>query len=232
MTEPPIIRVSDLHYSFREGDGMKEVLHGISADFRRGEIAIIMGPSGSGKTTFLKLIGGLRTVQEGSIEVEGQPLEKARKEELVQVRRKIGFIFQNHHLIASLSVCQNVMMPMSFFPKETGRTAREKALAILDQVGLAEHVEKKPGQLSGGQKQRVAIARALVHQPKIVLADEPTASLDGKTGREVVDHIQRLAKQFDSTILLVTHDNRIVDVADRIIELEDGQMRPAPVEGA
>lgn len=232
MTEPPIIRVSDLHYSFREGDGMKEVLHGISADFRRGEIAIIMGPSGSGKTTFLKLIGGLRTVQEGSIEVEGQPLEKARKEELVQVRRKIGFIFQNHHLIASLSVCQNVMMPMSFFPKETARSAREKALAILDQVGLAEHVEKKPGQLSGGQKQRVAIARALVHQPKIVLADEPTASLDGKTGREVVDHIQRLAKQFDSTILLVTHDNRIVDVADRIIELEDGQVRPAPAEGA
>ncbi|MEM8549742.1 MAG: ATP-binding cassette domain-containing protein [Verrucomicrobiota bacterium] len=229
MSEAPIIRVSKLHYAFEEGGGMKEVLHGISADFAPGEIVIIMGPSGSGKTTLLKLIGGLRTVQQGSIEVEGQRLEAAKKEELVQVRRKIGFIFQNHHLIESLSVVQNVMMPLSFFPKETGRSAREKALAILDQVGLTEHAHKKPGQLSGGQKQRVAIARALVHQPKIVLADEPTASLDGKTGREVVDLIEQLAKEASATILLVTHDNRIVDVADRIIELEDGQVRPAAI---
>ncbi|MDP0496976.1 MAG: ATP-binding cassette domain-containing protein [Verrucomicrobiota bacterium JB024] len=228
MRQEPIIRVKDLHYSFREGEGMKEVLHGVSADFYPGEIVIIMGPSGSGKTTFLKLLGGLRTVQKGSIEIDGQQLEKGRKEDLVQVRRKIGFIFQNHHLIASLSVAQNVMMPLSFNPKETARSARPQALDILKQVGLSEHVEKKPSQLSGGQKQRVAIARALVHQPRIVLADEPTASLDGKTGREVVDHIHRLAKQSGATILLVTHDSRILDVADRIIELEDGILNPDP----
>ncbi len=228
MSAKPIIRVKDLHYSFREGEGMKEVLHGVSADFYPGEIVIIMGPSGSGKTTFLKLLGGLRTVQKGSIEIDGQRLEEGRKEDLVQVRRKIGFIFQNHHLIASLSVWQNVMMPLSFNPKETARTARPQALDILNQVGLSEHVEKKPSQLSGGQKQRVAIARALVHHPRIVLADEPTASLDGKTGREVVDHIHRLAKQSGATILLVTHDSRILDVADRIIELEDGILNPDP----
>ncbi len=222
MSDEPIIRIKDLRYSFREGNGMKEVLHGVSADFYPGEIVIITGPSGSGKSTLLKLVGGLRTVQEGSIEVRGRSLANAKKEDLVQVRRQIGFIFQNHHLIASLSVTQNVMMPLSFDPKMTARKARPQAVEILEQVGLGEHVNKKPSQLSGGQQQRVAIARALVHKPKIVLADEPTASLDGKTGRDIVNHIQRLAKQFGSTILLVTHDTRILDVADRIVELEDG----------
>ena len=114
------------------------------------------------------------------------------------------------------------MMPLSFDPKMTAKLARPQAVEILEQVGLGEHVNKKPSHLSGGQQQRVAIARALVHRPKIVLADEPTASLDGKTGRDIVNHIQRLAKQFGSTILLVTHDTRILDVADRIVELEDG----------
>ncbi len=189
-----------------------------------GEIVIITGPSGSGKTTLLKLIGGLRTVQSGSIVVSGQPLEKASKEDLVRVRREIGFIFQAHHLLASLNTVQNVMMPLSFNRKETGRSAREKAVAMLERVGLGEHLEKLPSHLSGGMKQRVAVARALIHEPKIVLADEPTAALDGTTGREVVNLLQDLAREAGATIVLVTHDPRIFDVADRLVKLEDGVM--------
>jgi len=219
-----IIHVKSLRYSFAEGEGMKEVLHGISMDFFPGEIVIITGPSGSGKTTLLKLIGGLRTVQEGSIVVDGRALEEASKEDLVAVRREIGFIFQAHHLLGSLSVLQNVMMPLSFDRRMTARQAREIAAAMLQRVGLEEHMHKLPAQLSGGQKQRVAVARALVHQPRIVLADEPTASLDGKTGREVVEMLEVLARESGAAILLVTHDPRIFDVADRIVTLEDGRM--------
>ncbi len=220
-----IIAVQDVRYSFKEGETRKEVLHGITADFKRGDITILMGPSGSGKTTLLKLIGGLRTLQQGKIEVDGSQLDKASREELVKVRRKIGFIFQNHHLIASLDVVQNVMMPLSFDPSLTPTEARTRATSVLKEVGLAEHLFKKPSQLSGGQKQRVAIARAVVHNPSIILADEPTASLDGHTGREIVNHIQRLASHYGCTILLVTHDTRILDIADRLITLEDGHLR-------
>ncbi|WOO42532.1 ATP-binding cassette domain-containing protein [Rubellicoccus peritrichatus] len=222
MKKEPVISVRDLSYSFEEGEGMKEVLHGISIDFQPAEIVIIKGPSGSGKTTLLKLLGGLRTVQEGSIIIDGRALEKASKQELVAVRRGIGFIFQAHHLLGSLNVTQNVMMPLSFDPTLNAREARLRAEAMLKRVGLEDHLTKAPSKLSGGQKQRVAIARALVHNPKIILADEPTASLDGKTGREVVEILQKLSLESGATILLVTHDPRILDVADRLITLEDG----------
>ncbi|WP_309399926.1 ABC transporter ATP-binding protein [Cerasicoccus maritimus] len=219
-----VIQIKDLRYSFGHGETRQEVLHGITADFTQGEITIIAGPSGSGKTTLLKLIAGLRTIQEGSIVIDGQPLESSTQKQLVNVRRKIGFIFQSHHLIGSLSVTQNVMMPLTFDPKMTAAKARERALEILHEVDLDDHVNKKPEQLSGGQKQRVAIARALVHRPTIILADEPTASLDGPTGREVVSHLQRLSKEFGNTIVMVTHDNRILDVADHLVTLVDGKL--------
>ena len=222
-----LISVSELRHSFVEGGQKHEVLHGISEDFCAGEIVIITGPSGSGKTTLLKLIGGLRTVQSGSIVVAGRALEKARKDDLVHVRRQIGFIFQAHHLLASLDIVQNVMMPLSFNKKESPKSARAKAVAMLEKVGLADHLDKLPAHLSGGQKQRVAVARALIHEPKIVLADEPTASLDGTTGREVVTLLQNLSREAGATIVLVTHDNRIHDVADRIVKLEDGVMSGA-----
>lgn len=208
----------------------QEVLHGVSADFDEGQISIIVGPSGSGKTTLLKLIAGLRTIQEGSIEIGGKRLEDARPSELCDVRRNIGFIFQSHHLIGSLSVTQNVMMPLTFVPKMTPSRAKKRAREILDEVGLIEHAEKKPEQLSGGQQQRVAIARALVHRPAIILADEPTASLDGATGREIVGHLQRLSKEFNNTIVLVTHDNRILDIADHLVTLVDGKLKDEPPE--
>jgi putative ABC transport system ATP-binding protein len=225
---PPIIQVKDLHHSFTEGVAAKEVLHNISVEFARGDICLIMGPSGSGKTTLLKLIGGQRAVQQGSIIVAGSELFGARPRDLVNVRRKIGFIFQAHHLIDALTVCQNVQLPLSFNTGETGATSRARAMELLERVGIAEHADKHPSHLSGGQKQRVAIARALVRQPEIILADEPTASLDGATGREVVNLIQRLAKESGCTIVLVTHDTRIIDIADRLIHLVDGRLEKNP----
>lgn len=227
MSDTPLISVKNLCYAFEEAGARKEVLHNVSLDIGAGEIVIMMGPSGSGKTTFLKLLGGLRTMQEGSICVDGLHLESASPRKLVEVRRKIGFIFQAHHLISSLSVLQNVQMPLSFNKKESGRSSKEKAFAMLKEVGLEEHARKKPAQLSGGQKQRVAIARALINRPPIVLADEPTASLDKQTGREVVTLLQKLSKSYGSTIVLVTHDNRILDIADRLIHMEDGRVASA-----
>ena len=220
-----IIQVKDLSYSFKEGTETREVLHKISENFNSGEIVIITGPSGSGKTTLLKLIGGLRTIQQGSIRIAGQELRQANKKELTNVRRNIGFIFQTHHLLSSLNIVQNVMMPLAYDRKENSRSARKKASDLLRDIGLGEHLHKTPELLSGGQKQRVAIARALVHKPRIVLADEPTASLDGNTGREIVNILEKLARASNATILLVTHDPRIHDVADRIIKLEDGRIQ-------
>jgi len=226
----PVIKIHDVRYAFGHGETRQEVLHGVNAEFYEGQISIIVGPSGSGKTTLLKLVAGLRTMQEGSIEIAGKRLENAKQSELCNVRRNIGFIFQSHHLIGSLTVTQNVMMPLTFVPRMTPAKARARALEILDEVDLGAHAHKKPEQLSGGQKQRVAIARALVHRPAIILADEPTASLDGVTGREIVDHLHRLSQEFNNTIVLVTHDNRILDVADHLVTLVDGKLTDQPPE--
>ena len=224
MIKSPIIKVRSLRYSFTEGGAKKAVLQGIDMDIFPGEIVIIMGPSGSGKTTLLKLLGSLRKLQEGEIIIENLSLGAASNREMVSLRRRVGFIFQAHHLLAALSVLQNVQMPLAFNPKESKQSAEIKAWSFLKEVGLEAHAHKKPSLLSGGQKQRVAIARALIHQPPIVLADEPTASLDRKTGREVVNLIQKLSRQSGSTIVLVTHDNRILDIADRIVNMEDGRI--------
>ncbi len=225
-----IISVKGLHHSFVEGETTKEVLHGVSVDFHPGEICLIMGPSGSGKTTFLKLIGGQRTVQQGSIRVEDVELAHTDPQDLVSVRRKIGFIFQDHHLISSLTALQNVQLPLSFDVRETPASSRRRAAALLERVGLAEHLHKHPGHLSGGQAQRVAIARALIRSPRIILADEPTAALDGQTGREVVEIIQDLARREGCAVLLVTHDTRIVDVADRVVNLVDGVLQSSDAD--
>ncbi len=222
MEQVPIIAVHNLSHSFGEGALRKEVLHQVSAEFYPGEIIIITGPSGSGKTTFLTLVGALRSMQEGDLEVRGEGLRGLPVAELVRIRRRMGFIFQAHNLIDALTACENVQMALIGEAGETPVSAREKALACLAEVSLGEHANKKPRQLSGGQQQRVAIARALVRRPDIILADEPTAALDKKAGREIVELLHRLAKRAGCAILLVTHDNRILDVADRIIRIEDG----------
>lgn len=221
----PAISIRNLHHSYKEGDGVKEVLHGISLDFNAGEIVIIMGPSGSGKSTLLKLIGAQLTIQEGEIRIDKDNLHGANQAMLRKIRRKIGFIFQSHHLISSISVIQNVQIPLAFDRRHTGESSRALALEALETVGISSQAYKKPVHLSGGQKQRVAIARALIRKPAIVLADEPTASLDEKTGREVVEIIKRMAKVLGVTVVLVTHDNRILDIADRIVYLVDGKLK-------
>jgi putative ABC transport system ATP-binding protein len=224
MTSEPFIAIQDLCHAFGTGALKKDILQEVSVDFYPGEIVIIMGPSGSGKTTLLTLAGALRTVQRGSVVVGGTELYRAKRTDTMAVRRRIGFIFQAHNLIASLTACENVQLALAVDPSATASSSRQMAMQYLKMVGLAEHGHKKPDELSGGQKQRVAIARALIRRPGIILADEPTAALDRKTGREVVELLQQLARQEKVAILLVTHDNRILDVADRIITLEDGRL--------
>jgi putative ABC transport system ATP-binding protein len=219
----PCISVQRVSHFFGTEPLRKQILFDISTDVFPGEIVITMGPSGSGKTTLLTLIGALRSVQEGSLVTLDQELNGASRRAQISVRTQIGFIFQAHNLLDALTACQNVQMRLqlqSVSPNE----ARERSIEMLRAVGLGERIDHYPRQLSGGQKQRVAIARALVNQPKVLLADEPTAALDKTTGREVVDILHGLAKKQGCAILLVTHDNRILDIADRIITLEDGRL--------
>lgn len=220
----PAIAIRNLNHYFGKGSLKKQVLFDIDLEIDAGEIVIMTGLSGSWKTTLLSLIGGLRSVQEGSLKSLGKELNGANEEKLVQVRRHIGYIFQAHNLLPFMTARQNVQMSIELHGDIGKREARAKSEAILQVVGLGERANYYPENLSGGQKQRVAIARALVSHPKLVLADEPTAALDSKTGRDVVDLMQRLAKEQGCTILLVTHDNRILDIADRIIHMEDGQL--------
>jgi putative ABC transport system ATP-binding protein len=170
------------------------------------------------------LLGGLRSAQEGSLKIIGQEMTGASKQQLTQVRKQIGYIFQAHNLMSFLTAKQNVRMSLELHDEMLKQDMNAKATAILEQVGLGNHTNYYPENLSGGQKQRVAIARALVSHPKIVLADEPTAALDKKSGRDVVEIMQRLAKEQGCTILLVTHDNRILDIADRLVYMEDGRL--------
>jgi len=218
------IQVSGLNHHFGKGPLRKQILFDITTTIPGGEIVIVTGPSGSGKTTLLTLIGALRSTQEGSVRVLGQELCGAGPRLLENVRRRIGFIFQQHNLLASLSARQNVELGLRVGGASRGRLRSRAAAEMLEAVGLGESLNRKPEQLSGGQRQRVAIARALVSEPSIVLADEPTASLDKTSGREVVDRMKNLARRNGTTILLVTHDNRILDIADRIVHLEDGRL--------
>lgn len=220
----PVIQIDNVNHYFGSGSLRKQILFEVVGEIRAGEIVIMTGPSGSGKTTLLTLIGALRSTQEGSLKVLGQELRGASTNQLVEVRRDIGYIFQAHNLLKALTAKENVLMSMALHPQVPERIARQRAVAALEAVGLSDRVDYYPDQLSGGQKQRVAIARALVSEPKIVLADEPTAALDKKSGRDVVEIMQSLAKQQGSTILLVTHDTRILDVADRLIHMEDGRL--------
>ena len=219
-----VVNIRNLDHFFGEGKLKKQILFDIDLTLNSGEVIILKGPSGSGKTTLLTLMGGLRSPQSGSLEVFGRELVGAKKDRLVKTRRNIGYIFQSHNLLMSLTAKQNVQMSLELHDGLRSSEIEGRAIALLESVGLGEHVNYHPQSLSGGQKQRVAIARALVSRPKMVLADEPTAALDSKSGRDVVELMQQLAREQGCTILIVTHDNRILDVADRIIELEDGRI--------
>ena len=219
-----VVNINNLCHFFGEGKLKKQILFDINLILNSGEVIILKGPSGSGKTTLLTLMGGLRSAQSGSLKVFGQELVGAKKNKLVATRRNIGYIFQAHNLLASLTAKQNVQMSLELHNGFKRTEIEQRAIALLESVGLGDHINYHPHNLSGGQKQRVAIARALVSHPKMVLADEPTAALDSKSGRDVVELMQQLAREQGCTILIVTHDNRILDVADRIVELEDGRI--------
>ena len=219
-----IVSIRNLNHYFGKRSLRKQVIFDINLEIKSGEIVIMTGQSGSGKTTLLSLMGGLRSVQKGSLRVLGQELNGANENQLVLVRRQIGYIFQAHNLLQFMTARQNVQMSVELHETISHQQARAKSEAILKAVGLGGRMNYYPHNLSGGQKQRVAIARALVNRPKLVLADEPTAALDSKTGREVVDLMQHLAQEQRCAILLVTHDNRILDIADRIVDMEDGRL--------
>jgi putative ABC transport system ATP-binding protein len=223
MSEAPIV-IENVSHHFGTAELRRQILFEISAEIRSGEIVILTGPSGSGKTTLLTLIGALRSTQDGSLRVLGHELRGADERGLIRVRKNIGYVFQSHNLIDALTAAQNVEMSLKHEAGASPVEKRRRIRDVLESVGLGDHLEHYPSQLSGGERQRVAIARALVGRPKIVLADEPTASLDKKSGRDVVERLQALAKEQGVTVLLVTHDSRILDVADRIAALEDGRL--------
>jgi putative ABC transport system ATP-binding protein len=221
----PAIAVRRVDHFYGDGEQRKQVLFDNNLVIYPGEIIIMTGPSGSGKTTLLTLLGTLRRVQHGELEVLDEPLHGATDSQLRQLRQRLGFIFQAHNLFGSLTATQNVRMALELVEPDLPRAeATKRAQEMLALVGLGARLNHKPKQLSGGQKQRVAIARGLVHRPRLVLADEPTAALDEQSGRTVVEMFRDLAQREQVTIIIVTHDNRILDVADRIVNLVDGRI--------
>ena len=221
---PAVLSVRHVNHYFGEGDARNQVLFDNSLQIGRGEFVVMTGPSGSGKTTLLTLVGALRSLQSGQIEVLGHDLSKLSARELVTVRRGIGFIFQAHNLFDSLTALENVMLAM-----EVGDHRREEmrntAEAILDRLGLGHRRHYKPRSLSGGQRQRVAVARALVNQPRLILADEPTAALDRDSAQIVSGLLKELTAARGCTVIMVTHDTRLIELADRVVNMVDGAIK-------
>lgn len=213
-----------LCHSFGRGETRVDVLRQVDLMIAPGEVVLLTGPSGCGKTTLLTLVGALRQMQQGSLQVLGEELHGADRGVRQRLRRQIGMIFQGHNLLRCLTAEQNVQMGADLLDGLSYRGRRDRARQWLRAVGLGEHLAKLPHDLSGGQKQRVAIARALAAEPQLLLADEPTAALDSRTGREVVELLQRLAREQGCAVLMVTHDPRILDLADRLLRMEDGRL--------
>lgn len=218
------IHIKKLNHWFGFGEARKQALFDINVTIERGSLVILMGASGSGKTTLLTLAGCLRDVQDGSVQLLGKELNGANEDMLVACRRRLGFIFQAHNLHESLTAMQNVRMGLDVHGPQARKDWQAPASHLLNLVGLGDRLNYLPGNLSGGQKQRVAVARALVGNPDIVFADEPTAALDKESGHQVVSLLRRLGTERNTTTLMVTHDNKVLEMADRIITMEDGRI--------
>ena len=220
-----ILEVSGLSKVFGKGAAAVKAVNGVDLTVRRGEIVLIMGPSGSGKTTLLTMIGGLLRPTDGAVRIDEYDITAMKESELYEVRRHlVGFIFQVFNLLEPLNVRENVEIVLNL-AGNNGRGARRKAEGILQGLGLGNRLNFRPDSLSGGEKQRVSIARALANDPLLILADEPTANLDSKQGHDVVVLLRDIAKKQDRTVVIVSHDHRIREVADRVLWLEDGRIK-------
>jgi putative ABC transport system ATP-binding protein len=225
----PLIRLDRISKSFMEAGRERVVLHEVSAAFDPGEFVVLIGKSGSGKSTLLNLVSGIDMPSGGEVWVAGQALTRLAERERTLFRRKqIGFIFQFYNLVPTLTVLENLLLPLEL----NGRTAprdRAHALDLLDQVGLAERRDAYPDRLSGGEQQRIAVARALVHDPLLVLADEPTGTLDAETGAQVLDLIDSLTRRAGKSLLMVTHSPDVVGLADRVFRITEGHLVEEPL---
>lgn len=231
-----VIQALGLTKTYAQGEAATRALDEVTLDLHAGELALLVGPSGSGKTTLLSIMGCILRPTAGSLRVLGDDVTRLAERDLPAIRReRIGFIFQSFNLFPTLTPLQNVVLALDL-KGISGRAARDRAAALLDQVGLAPKLGAYPADLSGGQKQRVAIARALAGDPPIILADEPTAALDSQSGRTVMDLLQRLARERGRAVAIVTHDNRMLGYADRLVKMEDGRIvadeRQAVLQGA
>ncbi|MBE9180951.1 ABC transporter ATP-binding protein [Oculatella sp. LEGE 06141] len=210
---------------FQSGSQRFHALSSVDLDIYSGDVQLLMGPSGSGKTTLLSILGGILTPTKGSVQILDREITDLSRSELSRFRlHNIGFIFQEFNLFSALTAAENVELVLKLKGFKQ-RAARKEARELLEQVGLGQKINNKPHDLSGGQKQRVAIARALAGSPQLIMADEPTAALDSQSGHEVIALLRQLAKEGGRTVLMVTHDPRIIDVADRVAYLEDGKLK-------
>jgi putative ABC transport system ATP-binding protein len=219
------VRARALTKTFGQGEVQVRAVRGIDLEVRRGEVVLIMGASGSGKTTLLSMLGAMLRPSSGRIEVDGVDLATLPESKLPEFRtRRFGFVFQDFNLLSALSAEENVEFALNL-SGVTGRRARERAGRLLDEFGLAGRRRFRPGKLSGGEKQRVAIARALANEPAVILADEPTANLDSKIGHEIARLLRRIATEERRSVVIVSHDARLKEIADRVLWMEDGQFR-------
>ena len=219
-----VIEVKNLYKLYRVGDEVVRALDGVDFNIYKGELCAIVGTSGSGKSTLLNMLAGLEKPTKGEVIISGEHIEKKNEEELVKFRRdNVGFIFQSFHLLGTMNAVENVALPLSFrgVPKDV---RLKKADKMLDLVNLGKHKKHMPNQMSGGQQQRVGVARALVVDPKIIFADEPTGNLDSVTSHDVLGLLKMAARQFSQTLILITHDRDIAQLADRIVHIEDGKI--------
>jgi len=219
----PTIQAFDLKKIYQMGEIEVKALSGVSIEILRGEIVSIMGPSGSGKSTLMNIIGCLDRPTSGEYYLDGELVSNLTDDQLANVRnRKVGFVFQNFNLLSRSNALINVELPLRYAGEKDGRS--EKAIKALESVGLGDRVYHRPTELSGGQQQRVALARAIINNPSIILADEPTGNLDSKSGKEIMQLLLGLNKKFGTTLIIVTHDQKIASQTERVIRLYDGKV--------
>ncbi len=225
MTTNPILTATSLTKTFGSGQNAVHAVANVSLQVNPGELILIKGPSGSGKTTLLSMLGGLMKADEGQVHLAGNEITSLGESALADMRaRKIGFVFQAYNLLSALSVEENILFPARLVPGRLSE-ARKQSSALIKRLGLEHRKNAKPHQLSGGEKQRVAVARALINDPPLILADEPTGNLDSERGSEVAMLLHDIAREDKRAVVIVTHDQRIEDIADRVLWLEDGKIR-------